>query len=325
MPTSSAPMLCRSADRLPEGAAWVYEPKFDGFRAILTRDGTDVALRGRNGGRLARSFPEIVDMALTVLPERCVVDGEIVALTADGLAFDVLLHRLGRADAGGPAQITFVAFDLLEIDGNDFRAQPLEGRRQALERCVRTDPRLMVAPQTDDLAVAQRWLDEFVDQGFEGVGVVAKRATQPYRSGKRDWVKVKPIRTADVVVGGYLGERGSPERLIVGLYRDGELRHVGQTNALDDRDRAVAAEVLVGAEESPFLGRQPGLSRWDHWRFERDDWTPVEPAVVVEVRYTALSHGAMRHAATFLRWRPDRRGEDCVADQLAPGDQVRSS
>lgn len=305
-------MLCRTAERLPEGAAWVYEPKFDGFRAIVTRDGPEISIRGRNGGRLATSFPEVVDAALHALPERCVIDGEIVALTEDGLAFDVLLHRLGRGEGGG-AQIAFVAFDLLAVDGEDIRARPLSARRAMLEDRLGTDPAVMVAPQTDDFAVATRWLEEFVDQGFEGV--VAKRVTQPYRPGKRDWVKVKPLRTLDVVVGGYLGD--GPERLIVGLFRDGALKHIGQTNALDDRDRTVAAQVLSHCDASRFEGRQPGFSRWDHWRFEQSDWTPVEPNVVVEVRYTAISHGALRHAATFVRWRPDRRSDECLADQLS--------
>jgi ATP-dependent DNA ligase len=242
-----SPMLARSAAELPRGKGWLYEPKWDGFRAILFRCRDDVVISSRNGRPLQDRFPELVAAARAVLPERCVIDGEIVVATADGPDFDALLHRFdGRRHH--PAAL--VAFDLLCVGDRDRRSEPFARRRILLEANIADNSFLCVSPQTDDLELAQGWLREWGARGFEGA--VAKRAAAPYRAGMRALVKVKSTETADFVVGGYRGTPGDPACLLLGAYdRDGVLRHVGQTTVLSARQHAETAAVLAPLEGQP--------------------------------------------------------------------------
>jgi ATP-dependent DNA ligase len=302
------PMLARSATFLPRGHGWLYEPKWDGFRALLFRCGGDVYVSSRNGRPLQDRFPELVPAALDRLPERCVIDGEIVATTADGLDFEALLRRFdGRR---GDASI-LIAFDLLSVGDRDLREDPFQRRRALLEASVQEDHRLRVTPQTDDLDVAREWLQEWSAPGLEGV--VAKRASAPYRSGRRTMVKVKSVETSDFVVGGYRGTPGEPAYLLLGAYDgDGSLRHIGQTTVLPEERRPEIAAALAALQGGPGFGRGvPGLRRWNGHR--PDEWWSVAPELVCEVAFTRMDAGGLlRHGARFLRWRPDKLPRECV-------------
>jgi ATP-dependent DNA ligase len=303
------PMLCRSEDALPVGRGWIYEPKFDGFRALISRTGDHVSIRGRRGGALERSFRELVPAAVQYLPDDTVIDGELVICDEQGVCFDALLARLGASDADGIASV--MAFDVLRVRGTDVRDEPFVRRRELLEGIVGGP--FVTVPQTEDVDVAARWLDGFAVNGVEGV--VAKRRNDRYVSGQRRLVKVKRRRTIDCVIGGWRGDAG-PEALLLGLHEDGGLRYIGQTVRLSVAERSRAAELLQRADESPFDGPRPGWSRWDGFRFAEDEWVRVVPNVVAEVSFTQLSFGMFRHAVRLLRWRPDRTAESCLADQL---------
>jgi ATP-dependent DNA ligase len=317
-------MLAKLARELPEGD-YLYEPKWDGFRALAFRDGDDVDVRSRHGRPLARYFPEVVD-ALRALPsEAFVLDGEIVAEPFAALM--ARLHpaasRVDRLARETPA--TFFAFDVLAEGADDLLDAPFAQRRARLERLVRDPVRL--TPVTGDPATARAWLAEHE-------GVLAKRRDGMYEPGKREWVKVKVDRTADCVVAGFRWNADAPTlgSLLLGLYDGGGvLRHVGVVTGLSQarkRDLRAELEPLVvplaghpwehgfGLEPSP-LGRLLGAAgRWDPAEMALE-WVPVAPERVAEVAFTQVDGIRFRHPARFRRWRPDRDARSCTLEQLA--------
>ena len=303
-------MLCMSADALPVGPDWVYEPKFDGFRTLVFRKGDAVRIRGRNGGALERSFPEIVRAAKELLPDDTVVDGELVVCDEDGVSFDALLDRLAGERSARSAAV--MAFDVLRVRGRDVRREAFVVRRRLLEQAA--SMAFITVPQTTDPDIAHTWLDGFASNGVEGI--VAKRRGDRYVCGQRRLIKVKRRRTIDCVVGGWRGDV-DPDSLLLSLYDEtGGLRYIGQTVRLSPQDRIRAKTVLEPQDESPFVGRPPGLSRWDGFRFGQAEWQPVRPTKVVEVSFTQLSYGMFRHAVRLIRWRPERDAPSCRSDQL---------
>ena len=328
------PMLARLARELP-GDGYLYEPKWDGFRALVFRDGGTIDLRSRHQRPLARYFPEIVD-ALAVLPsEAFVLDGELVIIRPEGFDFEALLSRLHPAAARvrrlreeTPASL--IAFDLLAVDGLDLRQTPFHARRAALERLLAHAPaRLRLTPITDDVAVARGWLERFEGGGIDGV--VAKRRDGVYAAGERTLTKVKQERTADCVVAGFRVYAGEPvvASLLLGLYVGVDLHHVGVVSAFTERQRrelfAELRRFVTPLADHPWkdgfliAGGAVGRLRGAAGRWTPDaprDWIPLRPERVCEVAYDRLEAGRFRHPARFRRWRPDRDPRSCTLDQL---------
>jgi ATP-dependent DNA ligase len=329
------PMLARLERELPSDG-YLYEPKWDGFRCLAFRSGAEVDLRSRNQRPLARYFPELVEALLALPDEHFVLDGEIVATSEsrpDFLALLARLHpaasRVERLSRETPA--LFIAFDLVALGADDLRGRPFRERRELLERLLR-DARapLHLTPLTDDRAEAEHWLDAYRGAGVDGV--VAKHEELRYEDGARRMIKVKHQRTADCVVAGFrwLVDRQLPSSLLLGLYDDGELRHVGIASSFSEATRqrlleelAPHAVELAGHPwEHGFLlggspvGRLPGAAgRWTPGEMEQD-WVPVAPELVCEVLFDQLDDHRFRHPARFLRWRPDREPLSCTIDQL---------
>ncbi len=332
-----SPMLAKLVRELPEGDDFVYEPKWDGFRCIVFRDGDEVELGSRNERMLTRYFPELLEPLRRDLPERCVVDGEIVIATAGGLDFDALQQRIHPAASrinklAKETPASFVAFDLLALGGDDVRERPFSERRALLERAFESaTPPVRITPATTSPAVARQWFEHFEGAGFDGV--VAKSVTLPYRSNERVMLKVKHERTCDCVVAGFRRHKDGDGigSLLLGLYDDaGVLHHVGvassfaapfrnqlvsevepyREGALDDHPwrEWANAEALDG-------GRMPGaLSRWNA---KKDlSWEPLRIELVAEVAYEHLQGDRFRHTARFRRWRPDREPSSCTYSQL---------
>jgi ATP-dependent DNA ligase len=319
---SVEPMLSQLEDDVPEGEGWLYEPKWDGFRAIVFRDGDSVHLQSREGKPLERYFPELPPALRTALPERCVVDGEIVLPGPRGLDFDALQQRIHPAASrieklSQETPASFVAFDLLALNDQDMRGEPLIARRAALERALTQGPHVFITPQTTSAAKARRWFVEFEGAGMDGV--VAKRADLRYQPGARVMVKVKHERTVDCVVGGYrLHKQGGVGSLLLGLHDDqGVLHHVGHTSSFSAKERKQLLERLQPLEGGKSFGegRTPGEpSRWTSGRDM--SWTPLTPSLVVEVSFDYLQGDRFRHAARLLRWRVDKAPERCTFDQI---------
>jgi ATP-dependent DNA ligase len=321
-------MEARSATALPSGGSWVYEPKWDGFRCLAFRAGHTVALQSKSGQALARYFPELVDALLALAPQRFVLDGEIVIMRDGVLHFDDLLQRIHPAASrvktlAAETPATLLAFDLLvEGRGHDVSTQPLTDRRAALETFFAAlkgkHPRIDLSPYTRDHAEAERWIRELGRAGLDGV--VAKRADEPYHSGDRDaMVKVKRLRTADCVVGGFRYAEGSKQigSLLLGLYNaDGKLDHVGFSSSFTATERAALKKVVEPLSGGAgFSGKAPGgPSRWSTKR--SSEWVALEPTLVCEVRYDHFSGGRFRHGTKFLRWRPDKKPKQCTFAQL---------
>jgi ATP-dependent DNA ligase len=319
------PMEAKLVEELPHGDGWQFEPKWDGFRCLAWRDGTEVFLQSKSGKPLGRYFPEIVDTVLAMRADRFLLDGELIIPVGDHLSFDALQLRLHPAEsrvkklaAETPAQL--MLFDLLFHKETSYLAAPLHLRRQALETVYGAESRddLLLSPATDDRAAAQGWLDQ---AGGALDGVVAKRLEGPYEPGERAMLKVKQLKTADCVVGGFRYATNSREvgSLLLGLYNDaGKLDHVGFTSAIASEERAALTrrlEALVGGPG--FTGDAPGgPSRWSTER--TGEWEPLRPELVVEVRYDHVTGGRFRHGTKFLRWRPDKAPEQCRKDQLQP-------
>ena len=332
------PMLAKLTDALPAKGEFLFEPKWDGFRAIVYRGTGDLYIQSREQKPLDRYFPELHDALLDRLPKGCVVDGEIVITTPDGLDFDALqmrLHpaasRVAKLAAGTPS--SFVAFDLLATRGRDLRSAPQHERRATLERLLaEAGPPAYLTPMTLDRDVAARWLDEFEGAGLDGV--IAKPADGTYQPGKRAMLKIKHARTADCVVAGFRWYKTGTDAvgsLLLGLYDDdGRLQHVGVTssftmvmrkqlvkelaplrrNALDGHPWGDWAEAGAAGK-----GRMPGgQSRWSAGKDL--SWEPLRVERVCEVKYDHLQGDRFRHASTFLRWRPDREPAQCRYDQL---------
>lgn len=336
------PMLSKAASALPEGEGWLFEPKWDGFRTIVFRDGDEILLQSRDSKPMNRYFPELIAPLSKALPSRCVLDGEIVIVGRAGLDFEALLLRIHPAASrvqllASQMPASFVAWDLLAIDDEDLRTLPLATRRARLDQVLlEAEPPLHLSPATRDRGLAMDWFRRFEGAGLDGV--MAKRLEEPYRPGERTMIKVKHARTADCVVAGFRWHKGGEgERvgsLLLGLYDDeGALHHVGVVAAFTMAARKQLAEELAplrpnALESHPWRGwaeaqsgsnakgqRLPGAtSRWN--RGKDLSWEPLRPERVCEVAYDHMQGDRFRHAAQFVRWRPDKRPEECRYDQL---------
>jgi len=318
------PMLAKAQAEIPTAGAWLYEPKWDGFRAIVFRDGDSVHISSRNALPLERYFPELVQPLRDALPGRSVVDGEIVIATPEGLAFDALQMRLHPAESrvrmlAAKTPASMVLFDVLALGDRDLRQAPLHERRRNLLEAVRVSPTVGVTSQTADPDEAATWFTRYEGAGLDGV--VAKSPDGPYREGERLWVKVKHLRTVDCVVGGFrTATKGDGiGSLLLGLYDDaGTLHHVGHTssfNAAERREILQRLQPLIGGDSFGH-GRTPGgPSRWK--RDADAAYTSVTPSLVCEVSFDHLQGDRFRHASRFLRWRPDKAPRECTYDQLA--------
>jgi ATP-dependent DNA ligase len=318
-------MEAKLVDELPREEGWQFEPKWDGFRCLVFRDGGEVHLQSKSGKPLGRYFPEVVDRVLSMRADRFVLDGELIIPVGDHLSFDALQLRLHPAEsrvkklaAETPAQL--MLFDLLFHKETSYLAAPLELRRQALETVYKGEDQedLLLSPATRDRGLAQGWLDR---AGGALDGVVAKRLEGIYEAGERAMLKVKQLKTADCVVGGFRYGTNSREvaSLLLGLYNDaGKLDHVGFTSAIPAEERAALTKRLEAMVEPPgFTGDAPGgPSRWSTER--TGEWEPLRPELVVEVRYDHVTGNRFRHGTKFLRWRRDKAPEQCRMDQLQP-------
>ncbi len=332
------PMLAKLADRIP-GGPFLYEPKWDGFREIVFRGADDLYIQSRDLRPLDRYFPELHAACLDRLPPGCVVDGEIVIVTANGLDFDRLQLRLHPA-ASRAAKLSrempasFVAFDLLAAHGRDLRKRPQAERRAELERLLAgVDAPVHVTPVTRDLALASAWLDRFEGAGLDGV--IAKPEGGVYEPGKRAMFKIKHARTADCVVAGFRWHKAGRDELVgsllLGLYdANGRLHHVGVTSSFTMAMRRQLAGELEPLRERALDGhpwrdwaeddahggqRMPGgQSRWSAGKDL--SWEPIRLERVVEVKYDHMQGDRFRHAAIFVRWRRDKPPDECRYDQL---------
>jgi ATP-dependent DNA ligase len=333
-------MLAKRATALPEGEGWFFEPKWDGFRTIVFRDGDDVRIESRDARPLARYYPELIAPLKAQLPERCVLDGEIVIVTPEGLDFDLLQMRLHPAASRvnllakqTPASVVF--FDLLGLGERDWREAPFAERRAALEKALRkVKAPLHLTPTTRDRETAQDWFDRFEGAGFDGV--VAKHEALAYAANKRVMFKVKHERDCDCVVAGFRwhknGKGTAAGSLLLGLYDDvGALQHVGVCASFTMAKRHELVEFLAPYRVTDLRGhpwkdwaelgegdeaqRRPGAeSRWSQGKDL--SWVPLKPKLVLEVAYDHMQGNRFRHTAQFRRWREDKRPEDCNFDQL---------
>ncbi|GAA3880006.1 ATP-dependent DNA ligase [Streptomyces sedi] len=329
------PMLAKPAARIPSGLH--YEAKWDGFRAIVFRDGPEIEIHSRSTKPLTRYFPELAEGLLERLPSRCVVDGEIVIARDGRLDFDALLERIHPADSrvrmlAERHPSGFVAFDLLALGDRPLLREPLSERRRLLVEAVSGAGRpLFLAPATTDLAVARDWYERYEGAGLDGV--VAKRVDQPYTPNERTMVKVKHERTADCVLAGLRHHKSGPVvgSLLLGLYdAEGRLQHVGVSASFTAKRRAELMEELTpllmdsaeghpwadwGHEEAHAHDRMPGgPSRWSAGKDL--SWLPLRPERVCEVAYDHMQGDRFRHTTRFRRWRPDRLPEECTYAQL---------
>jgi ATP-dependent DNA ligase len=334
-----APMLAKAVDTMPVCDGMVYEPKWDGFRGIVFRDGDELIIGSRNERPLTRYFPELIQPLLDALPGRCVVDGEIVIATADGLDFDALQQRIHPAESrvqklSVETPASFVAFDLLALDDRSLLDAPLSERRDLLTRALaKARPPVHLTPMTTDPALAADWFTRFEGAGLDGV--IAKPGDGVYEPNKRVQFKIKHKRTADCVVAGFRTHKDGAGvgSLLLGLYDDaGTLHHVGVASSFTARRRK---ELL--AELAPYLdraldehpwrewaeaeahaagsGRMPGAP--SRWNAKKDmTWTPLRPELVAEVAYEQVQSGRFRHSARLLHWRPDREPRSCTYAQL---------
>jgi ATP-dependent DNA ligase len=326
-------MEAKLVDSIPAGENWQYEPKWDGFRGIAFRDGDKVELQSKAGESLTRYFPEVVEAVKSLKPTRFVLDGEIVVPIDGELSFDELLQRIHPAESrvkklARETPATYILFDLLVNDrGAALVEHPLAERRAALElftkKYLKNRDDIRLSPATRDLATAKKW---FSSVGSTLDGVIAKRLDLDYRSGQRDgMVKIKKMRTADCVVGGFrYGSKATKTlgSLLLGLYDDeGVLHHVGFTSSMTQKEREKLTPKIEKLKKpvskgGGFTGRSlGGKSRWSTER--SGEWESVDPKLVVEVQYDHFSNGRFRHGTKFLRWRPDKRPKQCTMDQIA--------
>ena len=336
-----SPMLAKLHEQIPEGPEWTYEPKWDGFRAVVFRARDDVQIMSRDNKQLNRYFPELEPALMESLPADTVIDGEIVLSDDRGLDFDQLQLRVHPAASrvkmlSEKIPASFVAFDLLACRGEDLREAPLSTRSGELHKTLRHSdpidpasstkdvisslypgPRVVLTPTTQDADLCRKWFDEWEEIGLDGV--IAKRLDLPYVPKERVMVKVKHRRTADCVVGGYrLNKAGDGiGSLLLGLYNDGVLHYVGHTSSFKAPERRELLAMLKNYEGGMSFGggRAPGgQSRWSQGK--EANWFPVRPELVCEVSYDFLQGERFRHASTFVRWRDDKKPEECLFDQL---------
>ncbi len=331
------PMLAKLADGLPPEGDYLFEPKWDGFRAIVFRSAKDVYIQSRDLRPLDRYFPELHDALLERLPKDCVLDGEIVIAAQGGLDFDALQLRLHPA-ASRVAKLaketpsSFIAFDVLYSQATDYRAKPQGERRKALEKILaKAKAPLYLTPVTRDRALAAQWLQHFEGAGLDGV--IAKPAALPYQPGKRALIKVKHARTADCVVAGFRWHKSGRDAvgsLLLGLYDEhGVLQHVGVTSSFNMQKRKALVAELEPLRKDAFenhpwkewarasgeASRMPGAQ--SRWSAGKDlSWEPLRIERVCEVKYDHLQGDRFRHAATFLRWRRDKPPRECRYDQI---------
>jgi ATP-dependent DNA ligase len=337
-----SPMLSSAADALPAGEGWLFEPKWDGFRTVVFRDGDEILLQSRDEKPMNRYFPELLAPLARELPPRCVLDGEIVIVGSEGLDFEALLLRIHPAASrvkllAEQTPSSFVAWDLLAVDDEDLRGATLAERRERLEQLLsEAKPPVHLSPATRDRALAEDWFRRFEGAGLDGV--MAKRLDEPYQPGERTMIKVKHRRTADCVVAGFRWHKNGAGTMIgsllLGLYDDeGTLHHVGVTAAFTSAVRRQLVEELAPLRKDalrnhPWRGwaetqeeanakgqRMPGAS--SRWNRGKDlSWEPLRPERVCEVAYDHMQGDRFRHAAQFVRWRPDKRPQDCKYEQL---------
>ncbi len=338
------PMLAKAASALPDGDGWLYEPKWDGFRALVFRDGEETYIQSRDLKPLDRYFPELAAPLRAQLPERCVLDGEVVIARGGALDFEALLLRIHPAASrvrmlAAETPASFVAWDVLALGDEDLRAVPQGERRTRLEAVLGSAaPPVHLTPATRDRGLAGDWFNHFEGAGLDGV--VAKRLDGTYQPGKRAMIKVKHERTADCVVAGFRWHKNGPGThvgsLLLGLFDDaGKLHHVGITSSFTWERRAALVEELASLREGAIEAhpwrewaewasfgeadasgqRMPGAtSRWN--RGKDLSWEPLRCERVAEVAYDHLQGDRFRHATTFRRWRPDKTPQDCRYDQL---------
>jgi ATP-dependent DNA ligase len=319
------PMLARASEEIPTGDGWLYEPKWDGFRAIVFREGDRVEIASRNGQPLERYFPELVIALREALPERCVVDGEIVVPGPRGLDWDRLSQRIHPAESrvkrlAAETPAWFVGFDMLAVGDRDLRTERLDARRAELVTAIAAHSEIAITPHTADAEVARDWFARFEGAGLDGV--VAKRADQRYAPGERVCIKVKHHRTADCVVGGYRVHKDGAGvgSLLLGLYDEsGVLHHVGHTSSFTAKERGELRTMLKPLEGGGGFGegRTPGGP--SRWTGSKDlSWVALTPSLVCEVHFDQLQERRFRHASRLLRWRPDKLPAECTYDQLEP-------
>src|SRR5690349_5538093 len=326
-----SPMLAKSVPDMPEGD-FLYEPKWDGFRCVVFRDGDEVELGSRNERPLTRYFPEVVEAVKANLPERCVVDGEIVIVAGKGLDFVNLLQRIHPADSrvrmlAETTPASFIAFDLLALGDDDLTKTPQAERRALLEKALKkAKAPVHLTPVSEDPSVARDWFQVFEGAGLDGV--IAKPKAQTYQQDKRVMFKVKHARTCDVVVAGYRLHKSGPVvgSLVLGLYDDqGNLQHVGVAASFPMKRRAELIDELAPYKtegDHPWVGdvvpeRNPNQSAGSRWNSGKDlSFVPLRPELVAEVGYDAMEGTRFRHTAQFKHWRPDRTPESCTYEQL---------
>ncbi|HEY1338360.1 MAG TPA: ATP-dependent DNA ligase [Bryobacteraceae bacterium] len=336
------PMLAKRVDNLPEAGAWIFEPKWDGFRALIFRDGDEIEIQSRDEKPLNRYFPEVVEALRAQLPARCALDGEIVIAKDSGLDFEALQLRLHPAASRVkllskqiPASVVF--FDALCVDDRDLRGEPFEKRRVELEKLLASaKPPVHITPATRDASVAADWFRRFEGAGLDGV--MAKPVSGPYEPNKRVMLKVKHERDCDCVVAGFRwykkGERTAIGSLLLGLYDDaGALQHVGVCASFSDEKRRELVEFLAPYRKDALVDhpwkawadhamaegeaghRIPGgQSRWSQGKDL--SWEPVRAELVAEVAYEHMQGARFRHMAHFRRWRTDKKPSDCTYAQL---------
>jgi len=325
VPLDLAPMEAKLIDEVPRDAGWRFEPKWDGFRCLAFRDGDEVTLRAKSGKPLGRFFPDVV-AALKALPApRFVVDGELTIAVDGVLSFEALQMRLHPAESrvrklAAEQPAVLMLFDcLLDEGGASLVDAPLTIRRKALEALVKRFGKTRavdLSPGTTDRAKACEWLENL---GSSLDGVVAKRLDGAYAPGERAMLKIKTIRTADCVVGGFRYAEGTElvGSLLLGLYdAAGKLNHVGFTSTIKHAERPALTERLLAHKGEGFTGDAPGgPSRWSTDRTAA--WVPLEPELVVEVRYDQVTAGRFRHGTRLVRWRPDKAPGQCTMEQIA--------
>src|ERR671916_719664 len=331
------PMLAKAVTKVPTDEGMYYEPKWDGFRCIVFRDGDEVELGSRNERPLTRYFPEVVEAVKANLPEKCVVDGEIVVPRGDRLHFEDLLQRIHPAQSrvdllAEQTPASFVAFDLLALGDESLLEVPFAQRRARLQEVLRPTEQVHTTAITRDPETAQRWFEQFEGAGLDGV--VAKAPDLPYGPDQRLMTKVKHVRTADCVVAGFRWHKSGPivGSLLLGLYDDGGLQHIGVAASFPMARRAELVEELAPYRADALDGhpwqdwanaevqengehRMPGAQ--SRWNAKKDlSWVPLRPELVVEIKYDQLEGRRLRHTGQFLRWRPDKSPEQCTYDQL---------
>jgi ATP-dependent DNA ligase len=324
LPLTTAPMEARLVEDLPDDGDWQFEPKWDGFRCLAFKSGKDVELCAKSGKTLSRYFPDVVERVRAMRKTSFVLDGELIIIADGALSFEALqsrLHpaasRVAKLAASQPAQL--LVFDCLASGSKSVLKAPLTRRREALESVFgEGSPGIQLSPFTRDARAARKWLNR---TGRALDGVIAKRLAGAYESGERAMLKVKRLRTADCVVGGFRYGAGSKlvGSLLLGLYDDeGLLHHVGFSSSFANVDRPALTKRLAALEGGiGFTGRAPG--RPSRWSTERTgEWTPLKPKLVVEVRYDHVSDERFRHGAKLMRWRPDKAPAQCTFDQLKP-------